>query len=70
MITVWDLSQAPITDGSKFVIAGGDGKPSEVTFRVLPTVPEDPEALAAALIERGCNGQLEVLSAAMADTDS
>ncbi len=35
MITVWDLSQAPIVDGSTYVIAGGDSKPSEITFRVL-----------------------------------
>ncbi|ANY18580.1 hypothetical protein A6F68_00044 [Tsuneonella dongtanensis] len=65
MLTVWDLSQAPITDGAKYVIAGGDGKPNEITFRVLDPVPEDAEALAATLIEMGCNAQLDVLSSAM-----
>ncbi|MCT2557464.1 hypothetical protein N0B51_00570 [Tsuneonella sp. YG55] len=69
MITVWDLSQAPITDGSTYVIAGGDGKPSEITFRVLDAVPEDAEGLAAALIEKGCMAQLDVLSSALAQAE-
>lgn len=66
MITVWDLAQAPIADGSTYVIAGGDGKPSEITFRVLDSVPESAEALAAKLIDLGCTAQLDVLSSAMA----
>lgn len=65
MLTVWDLSQAPITDGSSYVIAGGDGRPNEITFRVIDPVPENAEALAAKLIELGCTAQLEVLTSAM-----
>lgn len=66
MLTVWDLSQAPITDGATYVIAGGDGRPSEITFRLLGEAPATPEALASRLIELGCTAQLEVLSTAMA----
>ncbi|MGX7926820.1 hypothetical protein ACWPMX_09660 [Tsuneonella sp. HG094] len=69
MITVWDLAQAPITDGATYVIAGGDGKPNEITFRVLDTVPADAEALAAKLIDLGCTAQLDVLSTAMASAE-
>lgn len=69
MITVWDLAQAPVTDGATYVIAGGDGKPSEITFRVLDTVPADAEALAAKLIDLGCTAQLDVLSTAMASAE-
>lgn len=69
MLTVWDLSQAPITDGAKYVIAGGEGKPNEITFRVLKEVPATPEALASKLIELGCTAQLEVLSSAMASAE-
>ena len=65
MITVWDLSQAPISDGATYVIAGGDGTPNEITFRVLDAVPENAEELAAKLIEKGCTAQLDVLSTAM-----
>lgn len=70
MLTVWDLSQAPITDGAKYVIAGGDGRPNEITFRVLKEVPATPDALASRLIELGCTAQLEVLASAMATDDS
>ena len=69
MITVWDLTQAPITDGSTYVIAGGDGKPSEITFRVLDDVPDDAENLAAKLIEKGCMAQLDVLTTALAQAE-
>lgn len=69
MLTVWDLSQAPITDGAKYVIAGGEGKPNEITFRVLNEVPATPEALASKLIELGCTAQLEVLSSALASAE-
>jgi hypothetical protein len=69
MLTVWDLSQAPITDGAKYVIAGGDGKPAEITFRLLDGLPATPEGLASKLIELDCTAQLEVLSSAMASTD-
>lgn len=69
MITVWDLTQAPITDGSSYVIAGGDGKPNEITFRVLDAVPDDAEELAAKLIEKGCTAQLDVLATALAPAE-
>lgn len=69
MITVWDLAQAPISDGATYVIAGGDGTPNEITFRVLETVPAGAEDLAALLIEKGCTAQLDVLSTAMASTE-
>lgn len=65
MLTVWDLEQAPIADGASYVIAGGDGKPNEITFRVLDPMPEGAEDLAAKLIELGCTAQLEVLASAM-----
>jgi len=69
MLTVWDLSQAPVADGAKYVVAGADGSPSEITFRVLDTVPTAPEDLALKLIEKGCTAQLDVLSTAMTTAD-
>ena len=70
MLTVWDLTQAPITDGAKYVVAGKDGSPSEITFRLLDTVPATADELASALIAKGCTAQLEVLSSAMTVADS
>jgi len=69
MLTVWDLAQAPISDGATYVIAGGDGKPSEITFRLVGDVPATPDALASRLIDLGCTAQLEVLSSAMASAE-
>ncbi|GGD86678.1 hypothetical protein GCM10011515_02730 [Tsuneonella deserti] len=69
MLTVWDLSQAPVTDGARYVVAGQDGAPHEITFRLLDSVPAAPEDLALKLIEKGCTAQLDVLSAAMNTAD-
>jgi len=69
MLTVWDLSQSPVTDGAKYVVAGQNGTPSEITFRVLDSVPAAPEDLALKLIEKGCTAQLNVLSTAMSTAD-
>jgi hypothetical protein len=61
----WDTKLLPITDGAVFHIAGPAGGPDqELRVAVLGTVAEEPEALAAQLIEHGCTGQLEALSAA------
>lgn len=69
MLTVWDLSKAPVTDGAKYAVAGKDGTPSEITFRVLDSVPAAPEDLALKLIEKGCTAQLDVLTSAMNTAD-
>ena len=64
--TDWDLVQMPVDDGTSFTIIGpGGGPTSEVTFAVLGAQPDNPEDLAAVLIEKGCTGQLELLSTAM-----
>lgn len=70
MLTVWDLSRAPVTDGARYVVAGKDGSSSEITFRVLDSVPATADELASALIAKGCTSQLEVLSSALTTDDS
>lgn len=65
MLAPWDTKVLPVTDGAVFRLAGpAGGSESELSFVVLDTVAEDPEALAAQLIENGCAGQLELLSTA------
>ena len=60
----WDTAQAPVTDGATYRIAGkGDDEPGELTFVLLPDPPSDEEALALALIEKGCTAQVELLAA-------
>lgn len=59
----WDTVKAPISDGGSYTIAPQGG-----TFRfvVLSDPPEDGEALAAVLIEKGCAAQLDLLSRTLA----
>lgn len=64
--TDWDLVRMPVEDGASFTITGpGGAQPIEITFAVLGAQPGNPEDLAAALIEKGCTSQLELLSSAM-----
>jgi hypothetical protein len=61
----WDAAVLPISDGASFTLAGPGGAGSgTLKFSVLDAIPEEPEALAQQLIEKGCTQQLEVLSTA------
>ena len=65
MLAPWDTGAFPITDGASFGLSGpGAATGSTLTFAVLDTVAEEPEALAQQLIENGCTQQLELLSTA------
>lgn len=62
----WDAAALPVTDGAKYSIAAADGGSTNVVnFVMLDTVPEEPEDLAARLIDKGCTNQLELLALAM-----
>ena len=62
----WDVAAMPLSDGAKYSIAAPDGgSTNEVKFVMLDTVPEEPEDLAARLIEKGCTAQLELLTTAL-----
>jgi hypothetical protein len=65
MLAPWDTKLLPVSNGAVFHIAGPSGGPDkELSFVVLDTIAEDPELLAAQLIENGCTKQLELLSTA------
>lgn len=62
----WDTKVLPIADGAVFRIKGPDGSAEhELSFAVLDSVADDPEALAEQLIGHGCAQQLELLSTTM-----
>ena len=70
MLAPWDTKLLPVANGSVFYIAGPAGGPDkEMSFVVLDSVAEEPEALAAQLIENGCTKQLELLSTATLVTE-
>ena len=59
----WDATRMPLTDGGTYRIAAPDGGAgNEFKLVLLPTPPNNPEDMAAALIERGCTGQLDLLA--------
>lgn len=61
----WDTAVLPITDGASFALTGPDGAgDGTLTFAVLDSASEDPEALAQQLINKGCVQQLGLLTAA------
>jgi len=65
MLAPWDTKLLPVSSGAVFHIAGPAGGPDkELSFVVLDQIADEPEALAAQLIENGCDKQLELLSTA------
>ncbi len=62
MLATWNLNKSAVS-GDQFSIAAPDGKRlGEMSFVLIPDVPRDPEAVAAALIEKGCSAQLNLLA--------
>jgi hypothetical protein len=54
--------QLPIADGSEYSLKWADaGQPIRLRFKTLAAVGEDPTVLAKALIDNGCEAQLELL---------
>lgn len=50
-----------VTDGAEYVIADGSGEPTRIKVALLGTTAGGIESTAAALIERGCDAQLDLL---------
>ena len=54
--------QLPIADGAEYSLTWpGAGAPTRLKFKTLAAVGEDPTALAKALIDAGCEAQLDLL---------
>ncbi|GAA4642968.1 hypothetical protein GCM10023115_09280 [Pontixanthobacter gangjinensis] len=66
MIADWDAARMPLSENSPYTISGpGNVEPVTITFAALDAVPDNPEDLATALIEKGCTSQLELLATKM-----
>jgi hypothetical protein len=63
--TAWDRDRMPLAEGATYTISGPDGTQRVVRYTMLGAAPDDPEALASQLIEKGCSAQLALLTAAM-----
>lgn len=64
VLSAWDGKALPVKDGSSFVISQPKAADKTITFKVLGTIPAEPDALAEDLISHGCTSQLDVLSQA------
>lgn len=63
----WNGEVMPLWDGATYAITGPGGSfKSIVTFTMLKGAPEDPETLAEALLEKGCQTQLDLLAETLA----
>lgn len=65
-VAAWDASRLAIKPGATYTITGANGSASRVKFVQLANMPDSPENLAAALIDKGCKDQLELLSTTLA----
>jgi len=64
-VAPWNNVAIPVTDGGRYVVSAG-GKPvGTVETALLPAQPRDAEAMAAALIGKGCTAQVELLAATL-----
>ena len=63
----WDTQLLPLSEEVEYTIRGPGGVPeSKVSFIVLETPPNEPEELAAVLIDKGCTSQLDLLASTLA----
>jgi hypothetical protein len=54
--------QLPVADGSEYSLKWADSvEPTRLRFKTLAAAGEDPTALARALIDKGCDAQLDLL---------
>jgi hypothetical protein len=61
-----DPARLPIAEGQPYTIIAPDGSTSaQLSFVLLPEDAEAPDALAEALIAKGCTVQLEMLASAL-----
>ncbi len=66
MIAALDPMRLPIREGTVYQVAGPDGLPAaQLSFVLLGDNIEAPDALAEALIAKGCTVQIEALGSAL-----
>jgi hypothetical protein len=66
MVAAWNAAALPIGDGGTYTVSLTGEPVAKLEFALLPSQPADPEALATALVEKGCTAQLDLLSTTLA----
>jgi hypothetical protein len=67
----WPSETIAAQAGATYRLSGwGNGAPVSINFQMLDALPETPEAIAEALLSKGCMGQLDRLVSAMAEDEA
>lgn len=68
MVAPWDSQRHPLANGARLQLArvGTGPAPVVVSFSILPSQPQNVEAMAEALIAQGCTAQLDLLASTLA----
>ena len=61
-VASWDLARLPVADGARYEVSLAGKVLGTVETVLLPEQPRDAESLAAALIDKGCTAQLDLLA--------
>jgi hypothetical protein len=67
---LWPTATQPVSTGATYQVTGaGASAPVTIRFELLNSLPDTPDAIAAALLERGCTAQLDRLVDTMAEDE-
>ncbi|WP_054106352.1 hypothetical protein [Novosphingobium sp. AAP83] len=67
-LKVWPSATVPVVDGQSYSFSNAVGAPVKIRTMLLASVPEDEIEVAAAMAEKGCTAQLDLLAGLAAST--
>lgn len=65
MVAPWDTSVVPVVAGADYALFGNGEAMGKFSFKLIDAVPQDMEATAALLIDKGCSEQLDLLTSTL-----
>lgn len=61
-LKVWPSATVPVVDGQSYTFSNAVGAPVKIRMMLLTTVPTDEMEVAAAMADKGCTAQLDLLA--------
>lgn len=61
-LKVWPAASVPVVDGQSYTFSNAVGAPVKIRTMLLTSVPSDELDIAAAMAEKGCTAQLDLLA--------
>ena len=69
-LKVWPVASVPLVDGQSYTFNNAVGAPVKIRTMLLGSVPGDEVEVAAAMADKGCNAQLDLLANLAAATQA